>query len=104
MSTIDHEREALAAQYVWAHGDSQTRADFLAGYDAGFRRKGPIIDEWEYGCQSGAHMMAVRDRRAVVLADDHHAAEHGHDCPSPAIVRRRKAGPWEPVETAEAES
>ena len=28
----------LANQYAWTHGDSQTRADFLAGYDAGFRR------------------------------------------------------------------
>lgn len=53
--------------------------------------------EWEYGCQSRAHVMARRDHGAVVLLDKEWADIHGFDCPWPAIVRRRKAGPWEVV-------
>ena len=38
------DREAQARQYAWTHGDSQTREDFLAGWDAavlaaGFTRR-----------------------------------------------------------------
>lgn len=40
----DDEREALATEYARQHGDSQTRSDFLAGYDSGFRRQGQITD------------------------------------------------------------
>lgn len=46
--------------------------------------------EWEYGCRSSAH------RQPVVLDPMLDKPEdHEWDCPSPAIVRRRKAGPWE---------
>lgn len=61
---------------------------------------------WEYGCKSRAHVMAHRDRLAIVLTDQHDAEEHGHDCPSPSIVRRRRAGRWEfwlPVTNTESE-
>lgn len=53
---------------------------------------GVVAEEPEWGCRSRAHIMAERDHGAIVLVDAHDAAEH--DCPSPAIVYRRKAGIW----------
>ena len=48
--------------------------------------------EWEYGCRSSAHWETVNLDPGLDDPED-----HGYDCPSPAIVRRRKAGPWEQI-------
>lgn len=41
----DDEREALASQYAREHGDSQTRTDFLAGWDARAGRRRTVQGE-----------------------------------------------------------
>lgn len=48
--------------------------------------------EWEYGCRSSAHHEPVT---FVIGLDVDEPQDHGFDCPSPALVRRRKAGLWE---------
>ena len=44
VTPTDAEREALATEYARSHGDSQTRADFLAGWDAALAVQGEPTD------------------------------------------------------------
>lgn len=91
------DREKQADQYAWTHGDSQTRADFLAGWDAAVRDS--VVSEepeWEYGTEYDI------DANESVFTATHSeemarkwVAESPHDT---GLVRRRKAGPWLPVE------
>lgn len=88
---------------------------WLIAHDAEVRRQGPITDEWEYGYE-----LIEQDTRDVLARGwpfntweeaMRHAvgrAEEESDPDTlplvPQVVRRRKAGPWEPVEaTREAD-
>lgn len=94
---------------------SATGANFVARavLAAGFRRQGPITDEWEYGyelIESDTRIVLTQGfpydtpegamARGVVRAEEESDIEetpiHAH------AIRRRKAGPWEPVEAARA--
>jgi hypothetical protein len=115
--TTEEVREAVA-EWAWSRrmfrpelsqSDGREADRWLAAHDAEKRAEWEAEQaetEWEYGCKSSAHVMARRDRLAIVLLDQHEAEEHGHDCPSPSIVRRRRAGQWEfwlPVTNTESE-
>ena len=94
----DDEREALVKAILsvrWANGDplsgvTSRTAQMVAEpiLAAGFRRQGPITDEWEYRAGDDYYVYPSLD-----LLRDHFRAS------STKIFRRRKAGPWEPVET-----
>jgi hypothetical protein len=64
-------------------------------HDAGFRRQGPITDEWEYGIRADGN-----DEPYSYHSDDLDWLLDGVSDFDGHIVRRRKAGPWEPVEAA----
>jgi hypothetical protein len=66
---------------------------WLIAHDAEVRRQGPNNDEWQYGERSLHSMM-------VWLVDRERRPDIWEDVPPARRVRRRKAGPWEPVETA----
>ena len=61
---------------------------------AGFRRQGPITDVWEYGSQITNGTIAPEP-----FDDLHDASVAASRWINGSVVRRRKAGPWEPVET-----
>jgi hypothetical protein len=108
----DDEREALTlAFFEWINegwlsaGTDQHRpslSEYLADavLAAGFRRQGPITDEWEYGIAADGddhepftdHYSSIEDMSDEF--DGSLAREDEH------LVRRRKAGPWEPVDAS----
>ncbi|GAA5198686.1 hypothetical protein [Microbacterium jejuense] len=72
----------------------------------GFRRQGPITDEWEYSIHTaaGEHIwpLGPQDEEIVETREACEKALGDNDPdywePTDRIMRRRKAGPWEPVE------
>lgn len=70
---------------------------WLAAHDAAKRAEWEREQGWEWGCRSGSHS---RFAAAVHWWQDEPTwREHLAECPSPAPVRRRTPGPWEPVDT-----
>jgi len=62
---------------------------------AGFRRQGPITDEWEYAvAEVLSGELYVYDMKECFTEAEARAQRVEDD---DIIVRRRKAGPWEPV-------
>ena len=107
---LDSERLRQIAEWLsMEHGHEETakrvaliadRHDRLA---AGFRRQGPITDEWEWGA---IWTNGVVEGKWFDMGDSfpiREAAERqvdGYVDPQIVLGRRRKAGPWEPVEAA----
>ena len=96
----DDEREALAdliegvGIYIpGSHGHDYIHPGKAADaiLVAGFRRQGPITEEWQYGEKSLHSSM-------VWIVDREMRPDLWRDVPPEQRVRRRKAGPWEPVE------
>ena len=74
---------------------------------AGFRRQGPITDEWEYGVSEVLDDGVVAYGYAVPTEVEARARQDAmrRSYPWPeeiGLARRRKAGPWEPVEARDA--
>jgi hypothetical protein len=108
--STDDEREALATVLASAYNASPYRDAHLRGADAilaaGYRRQGPITDEWEYAIKDGAGLHAwpfgPQDEELADTLEACVKALDGNDPdfwnPDDHIVRRRKHGPWEPVD------
>lgn len=111
MTAIDDEREALA-QVIFDRSHTPHDPLILGDYDinmladailaAGFRRQGPTTDEWEYAREYTDEGGDPRIR-VVSAADQLEHRPDGHRADGSPYwnyvqKRRRKAGPWEPVE------
>lgn len=105
----DAEREAIIhALDLWDNDPTYTTPDAAwrkaAEYlhAAGFRRQGPITDEWEYGAVYQGHNGEWFSMDGAFALRE--AAEREVERYADAQItlgRRRKADPWEPVEAAE---
>jgi hypothetical protein len=96
------EREALAkiidvGTRVWGACSIGFHAAADAILAAGFHRQGPITDdtEWEYSIQITNGTIAPQP-----FDDLHEASVAASLWRNGSVVRRRKAGPWEPIEAA----
>lgn len=77
----------------------------VAEFAAGFRRQGPITDEWEYGAvylaNNGVELMWFSMDGAFTIREAAERDVERYNDEQIVLGRRRKAGPWEPVEAGE---
>lgn len=108
-SVPDDEREALVARLrdhaagidLLAHGTSQEGFDMRSAADlleSGACRQGPITDDWEYGIRPVDDEVPLGVSPMPTLEAAQTRANNIRG--GWVIVRRRKAGPWEPLEAA----
>ena len=106
----DDEREARlqslrTALFPWSADQSTEACNIireLLDEVAGFCRQGPITDEWEYGVE-----YEVSSTESVYTAahSERQARKWVEQSPTDTgLRRRRKAGPWEPVEATRDET
>lgn len=91
----DDEREAQANRYVAGRGDSQTRRDFLAGWDAALRRSevpepsrvAEMIEQSSFGTPEAQELRAtVSDEKARALVDEANRRSEPQGEPSDAVI------------------
>lgn len=99
---MNDKREELAQDIRIVDGSHALGAGALAEalVERGWTRQGPITDEWEYAIRylppspyaTESPLLVSREGQDAIIASSSEPVEG---------VRRRKAGPWEPVEAAE---
>jgi hypothetical protein len=89
----------------WAMVADAYRSSARRAIAAGFHRQGPVPDdtEWEYAWEADEAVRATLHPRGprIMLDDQPDTPERIAAFPKGRRIRRRKAGPWEPVEAAE---
>jgi hypothetical protein len=90
------QRGALATEYALAHGDAQTRADFLAGWDAAISREVAhpmVMVTGDHGaCREELdEMRAERDAALSVIASTLAATKRGNLMTPPWVVEALSA-------------
>lgn len=113
----DDDREALIGRVegvkallgeVYHTGITLLSIDFDPAYETledavrALRRPLPITDEWEYAWEADEKVRATLSPRGprIMLDDQPETPERIAAFPKGRRIRRRKAGPWEPVEAA----
>ncbi|WP_336642811.1 hypothetical protein [Microbacterium sp. MMO-113] len=109
---IDDDREAQANQYISGRGDSQTRRDFLAGWDAAIRRT-EVPEPSKQGAHGGTiPLYGMLDVWMALYGTSHpdfdaFYAEHGYAetwARILAAVRQRRSEPQDEPSDAQVEA